>query len=626
MKRLKFIFLAVFILCLASCEKEKIVDQPIQEIVNRNSNNDVFFDLLHTSSILNIQTNQRGTYPFIDEVIIDLQNRNGLTSLKNESLYPCWNCAEPEYFGFHNYYIPVYDIGNGDLHGLLIAQEKKGGKKYYYLSKSLVILIVSARSEPYSNYWNGIMAYFDLNSYPDNRVDYFMSLTFPCLWFDGVCGCAGATPGTYSYCHMLDPINNPDCDTGTCPTGSGGGGGSGVEEDLPFFDIADWSGEDNDEGGSGQGSGNGSGNNSSTNTNTDTSEPWDDFCGGFNGSLGTANNTDLNLDGSTGITIFENPTDLYLIQLEGFINQYGLQSQFKSQELMEIIGEECAVSNVTEVKKCLKCHLINELGLSENQNYELIDNFDVVADCAGDPNCVECVLNVNDKITTSFLEECPLLECIFNDLIESPNDQNGNSTLLCEIFSSFLSNPNLDLTITFDHDKNSNYFGGEDNYKSIEENPASTVPRNNTFDDIIIIFHGDLCNDAKYSDPMQAAATFFHELIHAEFYSWILEKYPDGGYLITSENGDAWKNILETNFPEYIGASNQHNVMNYFIEEIQNSLHALNGYEGNAEDYLYWALLVTNANTFFPDNYSEVMMNNLKTEFNDKITNINIGC
>ncbi len=42
MKRLKFIFLAVFILCLASCEKEKIVDQPIQEIVNRNSNNDVF--------------------------------------------------------------------------------------------------------------------------------------------------------------------------------------------------------------------------------------------------------------------------------------------------------------------------------------------------------------------------------------------------------------------------------------------------------------------------------------------------------------------------------------------------------------------------------------------------------
>lgn len=47
---------------------------------------------------------------------------------------------------------------------------------------------------------------------------------------------------------------------------------------------------------------------------------------------------------------------------------------------------------------------------------------------------------------------------------------------------------------------------------------------------------------------MQVAVVLFHEHIHAEFYSWILEKYPDAGYLVVSENGPVWKNIVKNKF------------------------------------------------------------------------------
>ncbi len=47
---------------------------------------------------------------------------------------------------------------------------------------------------------------------------------------------------------------------------------------------------------------------------------------------------------------------------------------------MDIIGEQCAVSNVEEVRTCLKCYFISPLGLSNNQDWELADDFDIIAD------------------------------------------------------------------------------------------------------------------------------------------------------------------------------------------------------------------------------------------------------
>lgn len=332
------------------------------------------------------------------------------------------------------------DIQNGSLHGLLVIQEPNDEREKYYLTSSLVHQIVSQRDEPYSRYWIGIMKCFNLDHFPDNREDYFESQTLPCLWFEDVCGCAGATPNTYSYCHMLDPINNPDCDTGTCPTGNGGGSGNG-QENIDLHTLGFWSGEkiDNISGNGSGGSGGGSGGSSNNNSvdNYDTSAPWSDFCGGFNGSLALADNTDTNLDGSVDTTILENPVDLYLMQLDGFINQHGLQSQFTAEQLMEIISEECAVSNVTEVNKCLKCHLIRDLGLSDSQNYELLDGFGIVANCEGDPNCIECSLAISQFESENGFSFSETEACSdeYNDFVDNLISNGGCS--VSEIMEEF---------------------------------------------------------------------------------------------------------------------------------------------------------------------------------------------
>ncbi len=115
------------------------------------------------------------------------------------------------------------------------------------------------------------MSFFDLDSYPADREDYFASSVLPCLWFQGtlgpVCGCSDITSDgqfSYSSCHMDDSINNPDCDKGHCPSGSGSTGGNGIE-DLPFHDIDDWISNNDDESSGGNSSTGGTNNNNNNN-------------------------------------------------------------------------------------------------------------------------------------------------------------------------------------------------------------------------------------------------------------------------------------------------------------------------------------------------------------------------
>ncbi len=388
-----------------SQETLKADKTPFRETTNRNVNNDPFYDLTYVYDLLNVQSDRIGTYVFVDEVMVFLQNNADEESIyhqfKQNNIYPCWHCAEPEFLGFSNYYIPFYHLDDAGLEGILIAQEKNKEKYFYYLSRSVVSRIVETRAEPYSQYWNGILEYFDLDTYPESREEAFASVTRPCLWFGDVCGCPDITSTgqlSHSPCHILD-IMNPDCDEGSCPTGTGGDG-NGIE-DLDLLDFADWISFDNDEGGGSNttGGNNSTGGNSNNNNNPDPQPDWNDNCDSYDGSLsgGTIleEGGEIILDESTGTIAIDDLEHLYAMQVAGFINDYGLP--YTPEELMNIIGEQCAVSNVEEVNICLKCYFISPLGLPSDESWDLADDFDIVADCveSGDPDCVANTIILN---------------------------------------------------------------------------------------------------------------------------------------------------------------------------------------------------------------------------------------
>jgi hypothetical protein len=340
---------------------------------------------MYTHDRLKLGVDRNGHYQAVEEYMLDAsssQKENSLfKTLKENNIYPCWYCGESEYLDFPNYYVPFYDLSNSRLEGILILQKKDAHIKEYYLSYNMVKQIAQERTEPYSEYWQRIMVYFSDGPQGKDKKDHFNSRTEVCIKGAASCFCSVSYVACGSWGTDNDLQWYYDCDAPCGSDGSGGDSGGSDNDDggpLTIADVNTWiSGNDPDGAGGG-----------SNPLNPNPDEPWDDFCGEFNGSLGTAGNNTLNPDGSTDIPIFENPADLYLLQLNSIINQYGMQSQFTPQELMEYIGEQCAVSNVSEVSKCIKCHLINDLGLSDDQNYILMNNFDVVADCNGDMDCL----------------------------------------------------------------------------------------------------------------------------------------------------------------------------------------------------------------------------------------------
>ncbi len=379
-----------------SCSKdESRQDKQQPNSVNielREQSRDPFFDIMYTHDSLNVGVDQNGYYPYINNYMIDLSSQvtkgSFFDNLKNQSIYPCWYCGESEYIGFENYYIPFYDLEDTRLDGILIIQEKENLKGSYYLSHALVKQIVFERDEPYSEYWNGIMDYFDGGTQGKDKKDHFNSRTEKCKRTGVNCKCNIS----FTLCGEIAPNGILDCIGGTCSGDDGNGSGGDPTNDdggpLDHSDINNWIDSKGDTGGGGG-------------SVTPSTPAWDDFCGGFNGSLAVAGGdiTGINDDGSIDIAITD-AVILYEIQLNNFINAYGLQSEYTPETLMDFVGEECAVSNIDDVFNCLKCHFISPLGLSDEDNCDLLEDFDIIADCVGDPNpsCVDCGISLKDFI------------------------------------------------------------------------------------------------------------------------------------------------------------------------------------------------------------------------------------
>ncbi len=397
MKPLRFLLgslLAVAI--IYSCSKEETTQTKVTDSIkvqSRTLSNDPFFDLMYTHDTLDLGVSREGYFPFVTNYMIEAEAQMSEGSffdqLKQQGIYACWYCGESEYIGFNNYYVPFYDLEDSRLNGILILQEKDKVKKSFYLSHSLVDQIVLERTEPFSQYWNGIMNYFDGGSLGKDKGDHFNSRYADCILTGHVqrtCTCQG---GSGADCTVyIIPIDTDDPVTTEClpycfglDDDPGGDPGNDDGGPLEVADINNW--VDKDDGGGGGP------------PPTDPAPAWDEFCGDFNGSLAVVGGdiTGINNDGLIDIALID-AADLYVIQLNNFINAYGLQSEYTSESLMDFIGEACAVSDVGDVFDCLKCHFISPLDLPDEDNWDLMDDFDIVADCIGDadPNCVECAL------------------------------------------------------------------------------------------------------------------------------------------------------------------------------------------------------------------------------------------
>jgi len=393
-----FMLSCVICISIFSCSKDGTDDSTVgytERIQVRNASHDPFFDLMYTHDTLNLGVTRGGFYQFVDRYRSDAASKavtsSTLDFLKQHNIYPCWYCGESEYLDFDNYYVPFYDLSNGRLDGVLVLQERDGEKFQAYLGHYMVDQIVQERTEPYSQYWFKIMNYFDGGLYGKDKKDYFSSPKPGCFESGHVqktCVCEGSGEDCGIYIIPMD-INEParvDCMPSCFELPAPPGGPNDDGGPLETADVVNWIDK----------SGGGGGNDD---PDPDPVDDWDDFCGSFNGSLGTASSQPtFNPDGTGNIPLIPDPEELYLTQIEAFIGENNLLPYYTAKELMELIGEECAVSYAPEVRACLKCHLINELGLTDQTNWDLFNDFQIYAECEGSPNsdCIICDLAIKD--------------------------------------------------------------------------------------------------------------------------------------------------------------------------------------------------------------------------------------
>lgn len=249
---------------------------------------------------------------------------------------------------------------------------------------------------------------------------------------------------------------------------------------------------------------------------------------------------------------------------------------------------------------------------------------------------LESALNSNDYIDKGNLAGCDLLNCIY--IAMNGVADGATENLICDIFSSFQNGSSINLNFHVDYEREALAIrDGEGNiidYPLVNENSGSTQASSMGS---TIFIHPDFCDGGVTGNyvPFYAAAIMYHEMIHAEFYSWISEAYPDlYNFKLPSNanasNSEYWNKVLNANLPDAIGNTNQHNVMQYLLNDIATSLYELNGKEGNVSDYLYWAHLTLNSVKHNP-NFSQGDLNALKTIFDTNVVlpnghKNNFGC
>jgi len=260
---------------------------------------------------------------------------------------------------------------------------------------------------------------------------------------------------------------------------------------------------------------------------------------------------------------------------------------------------------------------------------------------------VDVELSGHDRIDYGNLEECPSLKCILDDFIDNSST---NSNYLCEMMTSFTDPNNPSILFHFDSGINGHDAQGmideNGNYRPLHTRPGYTVP---SLDNMTIVLNRNICEEGDIwgsdydNDGIEnpdgsetvngilfSSAVMFHELMHAQMNSWIANLFPDQWQPNLSHtqppNLALWQAAVSVNLNEPIPGTTppQHDLMQYFVNQITQSLYDLNGQNGNLEEYEYWARLVTNS-VRFDDDYTVSDLLDDKAIFDENIM-IDFNC
>ena len=193
----------------------------------------------------------------------------------------------------------------------------------------------------------------------------------------------------------------------------------------------------------------------------------------------------------------------------------------------------------------------------------------------------------NKNCSNKTLQElCPKLNNILNQFIGDDDIYPGKGRLLnfpiCDLFHE-IAQSNKSTTI-FELDcNNTNILARTDGTK-----PLGQTKRRNSNSQIHVYFNYDICDKSC----LEIAAVLVHEALHARFNDLIFNRIPDGlegSNLSMSNYNQYWKDICENNYDNY---NNQHDIIAlFYVDEIAKAMHKAFGFQGEWEDYKYWAYL-----------------------------------
>lgn len=323
-----------------------------------------------------------------------------------ERLYPAWSVAEPAYFAadFFNFYVPVYNLDDQDLKGLLIFRLVNNLPKFYYLSEDFVIDAHDKKESPFTKYWIDRFAYFYGAKNNDNYKNIFRNpIPEPCVTsFNGLCLCSISNSDCTGYIFIdgndvsydcFEYCTSGDTDVVIGDGGIGGGGNTGVggsdqwdiytfsnETDSPVnngcincssnvpddcYPVPAENYPPNYEG------------NFYTTGSGSACTTWDNYYQAFNCN-GESFEEDTYPNNTSGeLVIVLNSGDLHTLQLDIFISEYNLD--MTSDEIKDIMESPCGTTLYQNTEDLAKYKLIDDLAngfnLPDSYKWVIFSNF-----------------------------------------------------------------------------------------------------------------------------------------------------------------------------------------------------------------------------------------------------------
>ena len=357
--------------------------------------NSPFFNASFVADSLGITPRLNGILPAFEELregfFYKYENITRVQNMESNMFYPAWNLAEPFFFveEFTQYYVPVYDLNQGELSSIMVMRYEESQPKYYLLWESLISSIEENSPSLFSEYWRGVFDYFSGELTGSRYEEVASGMQSVCYQstHTGWCNCTGPLQD------LCGNFGVPPCDFGCGmiegdPPGGGDGppGGSGghPNDDFPpdiwigggigFVEINLIS---NDMGGGS--SGGGSPGLPWVNNNDDPT--WKIFIEGFD-----CNDEDGFLplpddpEGGGGFWEigFDPPGGLLEFQLDLIITEFNLD--FSAEELKDILKTDCGLTELAQVSALVKYKLIEFLSdkfyLTIAEKWALFENFE----------------------------------------------------------------------------------------------------------------------------------------------------------------------------------------------------------------------------------------------------------